>query len=146
MGWMRFSYIWCFRCHLQVGRMKKKIDCIAWFTVLFPHFFQNRFDAVIISSEVGHEKPNPKIFGAALGMCLDGGSEILNTHCYAFIILNKLHYWPCHNVITSHFSNDKNANFSVLILWLWKFICLKWLHMITIFNVWHGRRFDFGGS
>lgn len=36
------------------------------------HFlvFRLRFDAVIISSEVGYEKPDPKIFQAALGMRL----------------------------------------------------------------------------
>lgn len=30
-----------------------------------------RFDAVIISSEVGYEKPDEKIFQAALGMCMN---------------------------------------------------------------------------
>jgi FMN phosphatase YigB (HAD superfamily) len=32
--------------------------------------FHFRFDAVIISSEVGYEKPDPRIFQAALGMWL----------------------------------------------------------------------------
>lgn len=31
-------------------------------------FFFHRFDSLIISSEVGYEKPDPKIFEAALGM------------------------------------------------------------------------------
>lgn len=30
--------------------------------------FHIRFDAVIISSEVGYEKPDPKIFQSALGI------------------------------------------------------------------------------
>lgn len=30
--------------------------------------FHLRFDAVIISSEVGYEKPDPRIFQAALGI------------------------------------------------------------------------------
>ncbi|KAJ0039282.1 hypothetical protein Pint_22722 [Pistacia integerrima] len=29
------------------------------------------FDAIVISSEVGYEKPDPRIFQAALGICLD---------------------------------------------------------------------------